>query len=149
MEIPRDLSLKLGAFIEPLAVGVHAVRRSGYKPGDRAVVFGAGPIGLCVASCLKYFGASEVIVVEANPYRLGVAQKLGCTTIDAREGRRPRTGQGDHRRLNADFAFDCAAHPSVQTHADGRASRCRARPSSSDRTRSRRKSTCSRSNSRN
>ena len=115
MRIPDSLSLKLGAFLEPLAVGVHAVRRSGYKPGDRAVVFGAGPIGLCVATCLKYFGASEVIVVEANPYRLGIAKKLGFTTIntaqeDVRENIRDYT-----KGANADFAFDCAAHPSVQT----------------------------------
>ena len=37
MPIPPTLSLKLGAFLEPVAVGVHAVRRSGYKPGDRVV----------------------------------------------------------------------------------------------------------------
>jgi (R,R)-butanediol dehydrogenase / meso-butanediol dehydrogenase / diacetyl reductase len=115
MPIPTSLSLKLGAFLEPLAVGVHAVRRSGYKPGDSTVVFGAGPIGLCVASCLKYFGATQVIVVEANPYRLGIAQQLGMTTVDtSKEDVRARikeiTGGA-----NADFAFDCAAHPSVQT----------------------------------
>ena len=115
MEIPKTLSLKLGAFLEPLAVGVHAVRRSGYKPGDRAVVFGAGPIGLCVASCLKYFGA-QVIVVEANPYRLGVAQKLGCTTIDAANESISDKVKEYTAGLNADFAFDCAAHPSVQNH---------------------------------
>ena len=115
MEIPKTLSLKLGAFLEPLAVGVHAVRRSGYQPGDRAVVFGAGPIGLCVASCLKYFGA-QVIVVEANPYRLGVAKKLGCTTIDAANESISDKVKEYTAGLNADFAFDCAAHPSVQTH---------------------------------
>jgi 2-desacetyl-2-hydroxyethyl bacteriochlorophyllide A dehydrogenase len=114
LEIPPALSLKLGAFIEPLAVGVHAVRRSGYKPGDRTVVFGAGPIGLCVATCLKHFGASSVIVVEANPYRLGVAKKLGFTTIDAaNENVRERIKEHTDG-FNADFAFDCAAHPSVQ-----------------------------------
>jgi (R,R)-butanediol dehydrogenase / meso-butanediol dehydrogenase / diacetyl reductase len=114
LEIPSTLSLKLGAFIEPLAVGVHAVRRSGYKPGDRTVVFGAGPIGLCVATCLKYFGASSVIIVEANPYRLGVAKKLGFTTIDAvNEDVRTRIKELTNG-FNADFAFDCAAHPSVQ-----------------------------------
>ena len=74
VEIPAGLNLKLGAFIEPVAVGVHAVRRSGYKPGDTAVVYGAGPIGLCVAACLSYFGASRVLVIEANPYRLEIAQ---------------------------------------------------------------------------
>ena len=115
MELPKTLSLKLGAFLEPLAVGVHAVRRSGYRPGDRAVVFGAGPIGLCVASCLKYFGA-QVIVVEANPYRLGVARKLGCTTIDAANEAIVDKVREYTKGINADFAFDCAAHPSVQTH---------------------------------
>lgn len=115
MPIPANLSLKLGAFLEPLAVGVHAVRRSGYKPGDSAVVFGAGPIGLCVASCLKYFGATQVIVVEANPYRLGIAQQLGLTTIDtSKEDVRARIKELTGG-VNADFAFDCAAHPSVQT----------------------------------
>jgi len=115
LEIPKTLSLKLGAFLEPVAVGVHAVRRSGYKPGDRAVVFGAGPIGLCVASCLKYFGASKVIVVEANPYRLSVAQKLGFTTIDASKEDVRAKIKDYTDGFNADFAFDCAAHPSVQT----------------------------------
>ena len=115
MELPKTLSLKLGAFLEPLAVGVHAVRRSGYRPGDRAVVFGAGPIGLCVASCLKYFGA-QVIVIEANPYRLGVAKKLGCTTIDAANESITDKVREYTKGINADFAFDCAAHPSVQTH---------------------------------
>lgn len=115
MELPKTLSLKLGAFLEPLAVGVHAVRRSGYRPGDRAVVFGAGPIGLCVASCLKYFGA-QVIVVEANPYRLGVAKQLGYTTIDAGQESVSDKVREYTKGINADFAFDCAAHPSVQTH---------------------------------
>ena len=115
MPIPANLSLKLGAFLEPLAVGVHAVRRSGYKPGDSAVVFGAGPIGLCVASCLKYFGAKQVIVVEANPYRLGIAKQLGLTPIDtSKEDVRARIKELTGG-VNADFAFDCAAHPSVQT----------------------------------
>ena len=116
VEIPAGLSLKLGAFIEPVAVGVHAVRRSGYKPGDTAVVFGAGPIGLCVASCLKYFGASNVIVIEANPYRIDIAKQLGFTTIDAAKDDIPAQVKAHTRGLNADYAFDCAAHPSVQTH---------------------------------
>ena len=114
LEIPQSLSLKHGAFIEPLAVGVHAVRRSGYKPGDRAVVFGAGPIGLCVAACLKYFGASQVIVIETNPHRIEVAQKLGFTTINPASEDVLGQVREHTAGFNADFAFDCAAHPSVQ-----------------------------------
>ncbi len=116
VEIPAGLSLKLGAFIEPVAVGVHAVRRSGYKPGDTAVVFGAGPSGLCVAACLKYFGATKVILIEANPYRLDIAKQLGFTVIDAAHDDIPAQVKAHTGGLNADYAFDCAAHPSVQTH---------------------------------
>lgn len=113
LPIPADFSLKLGAFIEPVAVGVHAVARSGYKPGDTAVVYGAGPIGLCVAGCLAYFGASRVIVIEANPHRLEVARQLGFTVIDAvKDDIRAKVAEYTNGR-NADLAFDCAAHPSV------------------------------------
>ena len=114
VEIPAGLNLKLGAFIEPVAVGVHAVRRSGYKPGDTAVVYGAGPIGLCVAACLSYFGASRVIVIEANPYRLEIARKLGFTPIDAAHDDILAQVKAHTGGLCADYAFDCAAHPSVQ-----------------------------------
>ena len=113
LPIPADLSFKLGAFIEPVAVGVHAVGRSRYQPGDTAVVYGAGPIGLCVAGCLAYFGASRVVVIEANPHRLDIARQLGFTTIDAtRDDIRAKVAEYTHGR-NADLAFDCAAHPSV------------------------------------
>ena len=114
VEIPAGLNLKLGAFIEPVAVGVHAVRRSGYKPGDTAIVYGAGPIGLCVAACLSYFGASRVLVIEANPYRLEIARKLGFTPIDAAHDDILAQVKAHTGGLCADYAFDCAAHPSVQ-----------------------------------
>lgn len=113
LPIPADFPLKLGAFIEPVAVGVHAVGRSRYQPGDTAVVYGAGPIGLCVAGCLSYFGASRVIVIEANPHRLEVARQLGFTVIDAaNDDIRAQVAEYTNGR-NADLAFDCAAHPSV------------------------------------
>ena len=115
MPIPTGFSLKLGAFIEPVAVGVHAVGRSRYKPGDSAVVYGAGPIGLCVAGCLRYFGASQVIVIEANPHRLEVARQMGFATIDAANDDIRAKVLDYTRGRNADLAFDCAAHPSVQT----------------------------------
>jgi len=113
LPIPVGFSLKLGAFIEPVAVGVHAVSRSGYTPGDSAVVYGAGPIGLCVAGCLQFFGASKIMVVEANPHRLQMAQQLGFITIDAASDDIRAKVLEATRGRNADLTFDCAAHPSV------------------------------------
>ena len=72
--------LKQGAFIEPLAVGLHTVRRSGLQKGERktAAVFGAGPIGLSVAFWLNHFGM-DVTVVDVRDYSLAIARKMGLT----------------------------------------------------------------------
>lgn len=114
IELPRDVSLKAGSYAEPLAVGVHAIHRSNYKPGDRTVIFGAGPIGMSVALCLREFGASSVVLIEGNPYRLSVAQGLGFGTIDPTKESIPEKLAQLTGRSDADIVFDCAAHPSVQ-----------------------------------
>ena len=67
--------LKMGAMIEPLAVGLHVIRRSGIEK-DSAVVFGAGPIGLTCAMWLKFLG-NDVTIVDVREYSLSIARKLG------------------------------------------------------------------------
>ena len=58
--------------VETLAVGLHAVGRSGAQSGERAIVLGAGPIGLSVIEFLRLAGA-DVAVVEKIPERLTFA----------------------------------------------------------------------------
>lgn len=60
--------------VETLSVGCHAVGRSGAEPGDRAIVIGAGPIGLSVIEFLRAAGA-EIAVVEKMPERLDFAAR--------------------------------------------------------------------------
>jgi threonine dehydrogenase-like Zn-dependent dehydrogenase len=60
--------------VETLAVGIHAVGRASVQPGERALVRGAGPIGLSVIEFLKVAGA-EIGVVEKIPERLEFARK--------------------------------------------------------------------------
>jgi threonine dehydrogenase-like Zn-dependent dehydrogenase len=43
--LPEHLSQEEGAMVEPLSVGVHAVRRAGVTPGKTVAIMGAGPIG--------------------------------------------------------------------------------------------------------
>jgi (R,R)-butanediol dehydrogenase/meso-butanediol dehydrogenase/diacetyl reductase len=64
-----DLPSDTAALLEPLAVAYHASGRSGVEPGDTAVVFGAGPIGLLITSMLKALGASSVVLVEPSTTR--------------------------------------------------------------------------------
>jgi|SRR5579871_318460 len=58
--------------VETLGVGCHAVGRASAKPGDRAIVVGAGPIGLSVIEFLRLAGA-DIAAVEKIPERLEFA----------------------------------------------------------------------------
>src|SRR5487761_2372590 len=60
--------------VETLGVGIHATGRAQVQAGDRAIVCGAGPIGLSVIQFLKLAGA-EIGVVEKIPERLVFAAK--------------------------------------------------------------------------
>jgi L-gulonate 5-dehydrogenase len=64
-----DLSPELAAFVEPVSIGMHMVDRSGLVAGDRAVVFGAGPIGQAVLLAAGDRGA-RLLAVDVVPGRL-------------------------------------------------------------------------------
>ena len=79
--LPETVSFEAGALVEPLADGLHAIRISGFKPGDHAMVLGCGLIGLGVTSFLRYAGAGTIIVTEINERRAELAKKCGADYI--------------------------------------------------------------------
>jgi 2-desacetyl-2-hydroxyethyl bacteriochlorophyllide A dehydrogenase len=81
VRLPAELSLQSGALVEPVAVSVHDVRRSGLKPGEKAVVIGGGPIGVLIAVTARQFGG-DVVVAEVDPARRAVIESLGFRTLD-------------------------------------------------------------------
>lgn len=85
--IPDDLSDEQAALAEPLGVGMQAVNRSGLQPGEKAVIFGAGPIGLMALATCRYRGIEDVVVVDLSEKRLALARELG-----ARATLRPANG---------------------------------------------------------
>lgn len=76
--LPDRISLKEATLIEPFAVAVHAVRKSGIKIGSRVAILGAGTIGLSVLQSVKFAGASEVIITDVYDERLRLAKRLGA-----------------------------------------------------------------------
>jgi (R,R)-butanediol dehydrogenase/meso-butanediol dehydrogenase/diacetyl reductase len=81
--LPDALDPALGALVEPLAVGLHAVERSLPRAGDRALVIGAGPVGLAVMTWLAHFGVRELVVSDPSAVRRAAAEEFGATrTID-------------------------------------------------------------------
>ena len=75
------LSYGEAALIEPLACVVWGLKRVEVQPGDSALVFGAGPMGLLVAQALKQAGAARVVVTDVVPWRLEMAERLGATQV--------------------------------------------------------------------
>ena len=71
-----------GALIEPLAVAVHDVKKSGLQLGGTAAVIGGGPIGLLIAMVARFSGASETVISEINPARIRKAEAMGFKVIN-------------------------------------------------------------------
>ena len=63
---------------QPMAIAVHAVRRSGLAAGDDAVIVGVGGIGAFITVAAVATGA-RVLVVDLNEDRLALATALGAT----------------------------------------------------------------------
>lgn len=74
-----ELSFAAGALVEPLACVVWGLKRIELHPGDRAIVFGAGPMGCLLMQALKASGAAAVTIVDREPSRLELAAQLGAT----------------------------------------------------------------------
>ncbi|OPG02136.1 zinc-binding dehydrogenase [Microbispora sp. GKU 823] len=79
--LPPGLDLRTAALVEPVAVAVHDVRRSGLQVGDHAVVLGGGPIGVLIAVVARNAGA-HVMVAEVDASRRSRVAELGIEVID-------------------------------------------------------------------
>jgi (R,R)-butanediol dehydrogenase / meso-butanediol dehydrogenase / diacetyl reductase len=81
--LPESIDPTLGALVEPLAVGLHAVERAHIRSGNKVLVVGAGPVGLSVITWAARSGASELVVSDPSAVRREAAEQFGATrTID-------------------------------------------------------------------
>lgn len=110
--VPAGVPARLAALVEPLAVAVHAVARSGLATGDTVAVLGGGPIGVLTALVAQHAGARRVVVAEPRTWRREVIAGLGLDVVpdgtDAAAHVASLTG-GE----GADVTFDAAGHPAV------------------------------------
>ncbi len=89
--LPDGLSLDAAGLAQPLAVGLHAARRSGARDGDRVVLIGAGAIGTFVLTGLMHLVGVDVTVVDFPGQRLERALRLGAArTVEVGDAVRDR-----------------------------------------------------------
>ncbi len=79
--VPAGISDDNAALAQPLAVGLHAVNRSGIRAGDVAVLIGAGAIGSFILAGLAERGCRAIIAADVDPVRLDVARQLGADRL--------------------------------------------------------------------
>jgi (R,R)-butanediol dehydrogenase/meso-butanediol dehydrogenase/diacetyl reductase len=78
LKLPPNVNSEVGALVEPLAVGAHAINRLGARRGDKVAIFGAGPIGLAAIVSLRQRDIEEIVVFEPSEFRRERALKLGA-----------------------------------------------------------------------
>lgn len=107
-KLPAGFPAEAGALIEPLAVGMHAVKKAGNLLGQNVVVVGAGTIGLCTIMCAKAAGAAQVIALEMSSARKAKALEVGASLVlDPKECDVLAEIRALTNSLGADVSFEC------------------------------------------
>jgi 2-desacetyl-2-hydroxyethyl bacteriochlorophyllide A dehydrogenase len=120
--VPDHIPFEVAALNEPMAVARHGVNQCRPKPGDKVVIFGAGPIGLGATIAFKSLGVSHVVVADLIPARLEKALKVGADAVinsgEEDVGKRLVELHGEGASMfggkaGTDIYFDAAGAPAV------------------------------------
>lgn len=108
-KLPDNVSFAEGAMVEPLAVGMQAAVKARIQPGARALVLGAGPIGIVVALAALAGGCAEVLIFDPLEAKLDVAERYnGITALRAKGGSIAEQVQQATDGWGVDIAFECS-----------------------------------------
>lgn len=107
--LPDDVSLELGALVEPMAVGQAAVHRVPFGADDLVMIVGAGPIGIGLWFALRAKGHENVLVSETSPERRAAILALGAQhVVDPRSSDLAETAAALSGGDGVSVAFDAA-----------------------------------------
>ena len=79
--VPNGLDVGTAALTEPMAVALHAVRRSEIGRRDTAIVIGCGPVGLAIICHLKAMGLDKIVASDFSPARRALAARCGAQVV--------------------------------------------------------------------
>lgn len=113
-KLPDGVSLAEGAMVEPVAVGMMAATRAGIKPGDIALVYGSGPIGLVTAMSALAGGCSKVVITDIQQPKLEIAKKIsGVIPVNTSKSDLAGVISELTRERGVDIVFECSGNETV------------------------------------
>lgn len=117
--IPDETEYGEGTIIEPLAVGVHAVKRGiGDVKGKNVWVIGAGTIGNVVAQSAKGLGAQAVMITDVSEYKLDMAKKCGIDyPVNIKTENVAQVMLEKFGEEGADVVYECSANEKALNQA--------------------------------
>ena len=108
LKVPDRISLDEAAMIEPVSVGVHAIRRAGGAEGKQVLVLGAGTIGNLTAQVAKASGAAAVMITDISEYKLDKARQCSIDyVINTQVEDLGDAIQRDFGPIKADLILEC------------------------------------------
>lgn len=115
--LPDEVTDEEAANVEPCAVSLRAVNRSGIRIGDSVAIFGTGSIGLFTLQLSRLAGASSIYAIEPAASRAQVADILGADLIVDPENTNVVQELTNLTEKGVDVAFVCSAAPPVLQQA--------------------------------
>ena len=77
LPLPNEVPLEVAAMLEPLSVGLHALKKAEIKQTDSVAVIGTGMIGISAAQWAKKYTAGEVVVIGRNENKRYLVESTG------------------------------------------------------------------------
>lgn len=106
--LPVDLDTNRCALVEPLAIGLHLVRRARIDPLHRVLVLGAGPVGLAVLAWLQVIGCRAAWASDPVSARRQLALRCGALGVIDPTSEDVLRAFRTTERARPDIVFDCA-----------------------------------------
>lgn len=123
-KIPEGLTdeqvLFVGDILATAYTGVMGVNPDGrgILPGSVVAVFGSGPVGLCAVAVARLQGASQVIALDSEDYRLAMAARMGADKVINVAQTDPVTAiKGATNGWGADLIVEAAGSPVALTNS--------------------------------
>lgn len=112
--LPDNVTFAEGAIVEPLSIGLQAAKKAAMKPGDVAVVIGAGTIGAMTTLAALAGGASRVILADVVKEKLAhFANHPAVVTVHAAEQSLPDVVRQVTQGWGADVVFEASGNAAV------------------------------------